>query len=60
MNPCAKVRYATEDAAWAALDRINAERRERGNRKKLARVYYCRVHRGWHVTSKADPRVLRG
>ena len=60
MIRCRKIRYATKDAAWAGLDRINEELRARGNRKKLARVYYCRRCRAWHTTSKADRRVLRG
>lgn len=52
---CAKVRYSTADAAWAAVDEA-ATKRDRG--KVEASVYRCWRCRGWHTTSQV-PRWAR-
>lgn len=52
---CRKLRYPTEDAAWAALDEA-ASKRTVG--KKESSAYRCRRCKGWHLTSQA-PRWAR-
>lgn len=56
-SACQKVRYPTRDAAWAAIDQIDADkRREVG--KKESSTYRCPRCRGWHLTAQA-PRWAR-
>lgn len=53
MMACTKHRYATRAEAWAALDRIDAERPRQRGRKLPVRAYCCGLCRGgYHLTSQ--------
>ena len=54
-SACSKVRYATEAAAWLALDELDGKRHLG---KKESSAYRCRRCKGWHLTSQA-PRWAR-